>query len=53
MVTDCVCVCVCVAGVFQELGAFYRTNGPTARLSNEVQESVLAKLQVVDDVLAE
>ena len=37
--------------VFRELGNFYRENGPNARLTEEVRESVLDKLRRIDESL--
>ncbi|UPR03610.1 photosystem II lipoprotein Psb27 [Chloropicon primus] len=36
---------------FQELGNFYRANGPNSRLTEDVRESVLSKLQSIDESL--
>ena len=42
---------VSLTDAFLELGNFYRANGPKARLTKPVQESVLEKLRVVEDTL--
>ena len=42
---------VSLTDVFRELGSFYRANGPNSRLTEPVRDSVLTKLQAIDEAL--